>query len=190
MIEKLSWPPRGLGLGTPLNLGFTGKEGGGKFVRVVWQYMALGFATAAAIIGLDQALFTGVSLERIRTLGAQPVIVRCIIILYSAVTEEIIYRLGIATLVAWLVLMPFSSLGPRMKAISIWFSIVVAAVLFGLAHAGNLPNVPHPFLRAITLNGIAGVVLGWVYWNRGLESAIVTHLAADALIYLGLAALL
>ncbi|HXO41236.1 MAG TPA: CPBP family glutamic-type intramembrane protease, partial [Thermoanaerobaculia bacterium] len=63
------------------------------------------------------------------------------------------------------------------------------ALYFGLAHVGNLPNVPHPYLRAFTLDGVAGIVLGWLYWRRGLEAAIAAHLAADAFIYLGLASL-
>jgi membrane protease YdiL (CAAX protease family) len=66
----------------------------------------------------------------------------------------------------------------------------VACILFGLAHVGNLPNVPHPYLRAIVLNGVAGLVLGWLYWYRGLEAAVLAHLGADAAIYLVLASLL
>jgi hypothetical protein len=62
-----------------------------------------------------------------------------------------------------------------------------AATLFGLAHIGNAPNAPHPFFRAITLNGLAGIVFGWLYWKRGFEAAVLAHFAADALIYLGLA---
>jgi membrane protease YdiL (CAAX protease family) len=190
MIKRLSWPPGGLGIGPPLNLAFVIKESRGRFLRSVWQYTGLGFATVAAMVGLDQLLFGGVSAEHVRALAALPILDRCIIILYSAVTEEIIFRLGIATIVAWLGLKAFSSLGGRAKPISIWFSILVASVIFGLAHVGNLPNVPHPFLRAITLNGVAGIVLGWLYWNRGLEAAIVAHLSADALIYLGIASFL
>jgi membrane protease YdiL (CAAX protease family) len=37
---------------------------------------------------------------------------------------------------------------------------------------------------------VGGVVLGWLYWKKGLEAAIVAHLAADAFIYLGVASVL
>jgi hypothetical protein len=37
---------------------------------------------------------------------------------------------------------------------------------------------------AITINGIAGIVLGWIYWWRGLELAIVTHMVAIATVYI------
>ncbi len=65
----------------------------------------------------------------------------------------------------------------------------MAAVPFGLAYVANL-QVPHPFLRATTSNGIAGVVLGWLYWRRGLEWAVFAHLLADAVLYLVLPAIL
>jgi len=60
----------------------------------------------------------------------------------------------------------------------------VAAYSFGLAHVANLSNVAHPVLRAVTINGIAGIVLGWIYWWRGLELAIVTHMVAIATVYI------
>jgi membrane protease YdiL (CAAX protease family) len=55
--------------------------------------------------------------------------------------------------------------------------------LFGLAHVPGLANVAYPVLRAITINGGAGIVLGWIYWWRGLELAIVTHMVAIATVY-------
>lgn len=58
-------------------------------------------------------------------------------------------------------------------------------VFFGLAHVGNLPNVPHPVLRAVAVNGVAGIAFGWLYWWRGLEIAILTHMVAIAGLYVG-----
>ena len=60
----------------------------------------------------------------------------------------------------------------------------MAAYLFGLAHVPGLSNLAHPVLRAITINGIAGVVLGWIYWWRGLELGILTHMIAIATVYI------
>jgi membrane protease YdiL (CAAX protease family) len=79
---------------------------------------------------------------------------------------------------------------PHAASISIGFGILGACLLFGLAHVGNLPHVPHPYLRAIALNGVAGLVLGWLYWYRGLEAAILAHLGADVALYLGVASFL
>lgn len=57
--------------------------------------------------------------------------------------------------------------------------------MFGLAHVGNLPDVAHPVLRAVSVNGIAGIILGWLYWWRGLEMAILTHMLASVVLYIG-----
>jgi len=29
------------------------------------------------------------------------------------------------------------------------------------------------------LNGIGGMVFGWLYWKKGLEFAIISHFSAD-----------
>ena len=190
LFSKLRWPPRGLGLGTPLNSALAAAEGRARFVRSAWLYVLAGIALAGAMVVLDLVLFTGVSRQRIRTMGALPLLTRSEIILFSAIAEEIVYRLGVSTLVAWVAARALSRLGPRANPAAIWIGIGIAAVLFGLAHVANVPGAPHPFLRAFALNGLAGIVLGWLYWHRGLESAMVAHLAADATIYLALASLL
>jgi hypothetical protein len=32
-------------------------------------------------------------------------------------------------------------------------------------------------LRAVVLNGVPGVLFGWLYWRRSLDAAIVSHAA-------------
>jgi len=188
--SKLRWPPAGLGLGTPLNLALASAPERTRFARWWWLYVAAGIGAAAAIVVLDQVLFAGISAQSIRRLGAVPPLTRLGIILFSAFDEEIEYRLVVSTLVAWIAAWPLARLGPRGKATAIWIGIVAAAVYFGFAHVGNLPNAPHPYLRAIVLNGVTGILLGWLYWYRGLEAAILAHLAADAAIYFGVASFL
>ena len=156
---------------------------------VLWKSAVLGVATTTAVLGLDQLLFEGASLERIRSLGVYSLPFRLGIVAYSAIAEELLYRLGVATLVAALVKLALSRRGLIAKPIAEWSGVLVAAFLFGLAHVGNAPNAAHPVLRAVTLNGLAGIALGWWYWRRGLEAAISAHLAADALIYIGLASI-
>jgi len=42
-------------------------------------------------------------------------------------------------------------------------------------------------VRAIVLNGLVGVIAGWLYWRRGLESAMVAHFCADLVVHVALA---
>lgn len=177
---KIRWPPPPLGLGTPLNLA------GRRFRwRTCFLAVFLGAVTPPLILGLDRLLFAGSSMARVRMVAAQPLLRRIVIVLYSGPAEELIFRVVAATLVAWL-----AYLALRKPTAAMWIGIVAGAVLFGLAHVANLPNVPHPYLRAITLNGIAGMVFGWLYWWKGLEAAVLAHFTADAVLYLLVPALL
>jgi len=177
---KPIWPPPPLGFGTPLNLAL-----GRGWKRSLGLAIAAGVALPPLILLLDRLLFAGVSMERVRAFVAQPLATRIAIVSYAGIAEELVFRVVASTLIAWIVY-----LVTKRQTAAIWIGIVVAAVLFGLAHVANLANVPHPYLRAITLNGIAGIALGWLYWRRGLEWAVLAHLIADATMYLLLPAIL
>jgi membrane protease YdiL (CAAX protease family) len=68
-----------------------------------------------------------------------------------------------------------------------WIANILAAVLFGLGHlpatANILPLTPLVITRAILLNGVGGVIFGWLYWKRGLESAMIAHFSADIVLH-------
>jgi hypothetical protein len=150
----------------------------------VWLYVVIGVATAAVILALDQFLFAGASLPRIRALGAESVPTRLLVVLASAFGEELIYRVFLSALLAWLALLAFARFTSAARPAAVWFGIAASAVLFGLSHAANVTNIAHPVVRALVLNGPSGVVLGWLYWRRGIEAAITAHLSADTFIYL------
>ena len=185
---KIAWPPRPLGLGTPLNLATLSPETRTLLGRSWWLIPVLGLATPLLMLGIDQVLFGGASLQRVRDLGSQPLGFRLLVVLYSGVTEELLYRLFLASLVAWLAHVALSGFTRQAepRAFAQWLGILVAAVLFGLAHVGNLPDVANPVLRAVTINGVAGVVLGWLYWWRGLEMAMLTHMVAIVVLYIAI----
>jgi membrane protease YdiL (CAAX protease family) len=181
---KIRWPPSPLGLGTPFNLALCSSESRALMRRFWWLVPVLGVLTSFVMLAVDHVFFGGVSLQRVRELGSAPLALRLLIVVYSGVTEEVIYRLLLSTLVAWLAYMALARLGPPAKPVAQWIGILVAAVMFGLAHVGNLSHVPYPILRAVTVNGVAGIVLGWIYWWRGLELSILTHGAAIIVIYI------
>jgi membrane protease YdiL (CAAX protease family) len=62
-------------------------------------------------------------------------------------------------------------------------SIVLAAIIFGLGHlpitASLIKLDPLIIGRAVILNGIAGIIFGWLFWKKGLESAMIAHFTAD-----------
>jgi membrane protease YdiL (CAAX protease family) len=180
----IRWPPAPLGLGRPLNLACSSSDTQVLLRRSLWLAPVLGVAIPLLMLETDRMLFGGVSLQRVRDLGSEPLVFRLLLIVYSGLTEELVYRLFLATLVAWLAYLALSRVVSEPKILAQWLGIVVAAVLFGLAHVGNIPDAPQPVLRAVTVNGIAGLILGWLYWSRGLEIAVLTHMAAIAVLYI------
>lgn len=189
-VTRLRWPIRGLGLGTPANLALFSPVGRAQLKRLWPLYLLIGMMTALAMLGGDQLFFAGESLQRVKAVSALPFGRRILIVLASSVAEEVVYRLGVATLVASIAFVPLRRLTPHAATIAMWLGILVASLLFGLAHVGNAPSVAHPYVRAIALNGVAGVVLGWLYWHRGMEACVLAHLGADVVIYLGIASIL
>ena len=103
---------------------------------------------------------------------------------YGGIAEELQLRLFLMTLLVWAVARLRGATPPPWVY---WVAIVLAALLFG---AGHLPAAaklwgldPVVVLRTLLLNGIAGVVFGWLYWKRGLEMAMLSHFSADIVLH-------
>ena len=103
---------------------------------------------------------------------------------YGGIAEELQLRLFLMTLLVWGVARLRGATPPPWVY---WAAIVVAALLFG---AGHLPAAAKLWgldtvvvLRTLLLNGIAGVVFGWLYWKRGLEMAMLSHFSADIVLH-------
>jgi len=83
---------------------------------------------------------------------------------------------------------------PPSRSGLVWSAIVITSIIFGLGHlpatSAIIDLTPLVIARAIVLNGVAGLVLGWLYWKRSLESAIIAHFTADLMILIVLPALL
>ena len=105
---------------------------------------------------------------------------------YGGITEEILLRFGLITLLVWLLVKITRALEPTPTLM--WIAIVGAAVIFGLGHlpatAALIALTPIVVLRAIVLNGIGGIIFGWLYWKRGLEMAIIAHFTTDLVIFI------
>jgi hypothetical protein len=101
-------------------------------------------------------------------------------LLYGGVVEEILMRWGLMSLFvlgAWKLL---SRHAPAPPPAAIWTGIVLAALVFA---AGHLPvlmasgaEIGTPLLfRTFFWNGALGILFGWLYAARDLESAMLAH---------------
>ena len=103
----------------------------------------------------------------------------------AAVGEEVWLRLGVMTILAWLIMRALgqSELGPKVA----WAAIVMSALAFGAIHLPQLAaaGAATPIGIAATLlgNTLVGIVCGWLYWHRGLIAAIVAHFSVDVVLH-------
>ncbi len=100
---------------------------------------------------------------------------------YGGIAEEILMRLFLMSLIVFI----FIKISRREKTNSaiVWASIILTAILFGLGHLPITSAItditPLVIFRAILLNGVGGIVFGWLYWKKGLEAAMISHFVAD-----------
>ncbi|NEP16224.1 MAG: CPBP family intramembrane metalloprotease [Leptolyngbya sp. SIO4C1] len=101
--------------------------------------------------------------------------------LYGGITEEILMRWGLMTLLVWLPWKLFQKGSGAPQPIFFWGAILVTALLFGVGHLPLLfslvPQVSG-FLVAyiVGLNALVGIAAGWLYWQHGLEAAMMAHI--------------
>jgi hypothetical protein len=135
---------------------------------------------------------------------------------YGGIDEEILLRLFVFSLLAWLgKFVSHTPAGPALPAPALhrtqdgvpqvqvsaskgrptlavlWIANILAAILFGLGHlpatATLIALTPLVIVRAVVLNGLVGIAFGYLYWTRGLESAMLSHFSADIVLHVLLA---
>ena len=99
-----------------------------------------------------------------------------------AVVEEIAFRLFLMSVVAWIAARFLN------KARTVFLTaLIVSAFLFAVVHLLGRPLPTHSAVAAlyalgvVVKSGVAGLVLGWVFWRWGLPYAMVCHFAANGL---------
>jgi len=143
---------------------------------------ASGALVALAIVGFDVWLFVPRMPELAalqNSTGAGGIGIRIAGVLYGGMTEELMTRWGLMTLVAW----GAWRLSPRHpQPPTTWVFVVAIVAVALLFAAGHLPvtlKIVHAtawvITRALVLNGMAGALYGWLCWRRSLESAILAH---------------
>lgn len=98
-------------------------------------------------------------------------------LLYGGIVEEVLFRWGVMTLLAWAASGLFDGSGPA----AMWSAIVVSGVLFGIGHLPSYRlagcQVTPLFLGLmIVLNLWATLICGWLFWQYGLLAAIIAHM--------------
>jgi len=164
-----------------------------RLPRTVLFAAVLGLIGGALIVVLD-AVFFAPQMAALLGANANPPTVNppawqgFLASFYGGITEEVLLRLFVLTLLAWLGHFVSRDAEGRPTVGILWIANIITAVLFGLGHlpataAIGIPLTPMIITRAILLNGLVGVIAGWLYWTRGLESAMISHFAADMILH-------
>jgi membrane protease YdiL (CAAX protease family) len=101
-------------------------------------------------------------------------------VLYGGITEEIMFRWGMLSLVVWglwkLIARREASPSPAI----VWLGIVVTAVLFGLGHLPALQLSGAELttglvIRTVGFNMLVSMLFAWMFVRHNLETAMFAH---------------
>lgn len=140
-----------------------------------------GLLTGLAVTVLDFGFWILNGVDPVRdTIPTYPVQTVFLGLTYGAVTEELLLRWGLMSVIAWLIWRVAGRSEDRPTGAMMWTSIVLAAILFGVGHLPAIAAVPgaltsEVIVRTIGLNAVAGIVYGWFYWRRCLEAGMIAH---------------
>lgn len=101
-------------------------------------------------------------------------------ILYGGITEEILMRWGFMSILVWAAWRVLQKAQGSPDAMYVALAIGISAIVFGLGHlplAFTLSSQATASLVAYIIVGNAffGLIAGYLYWQKGLEAAIIAH---------------
>lgn len=151
------------------------------FKQIVYPGVIAGILAGGAIVLLDKTVFHGSILSGVRP----PFWAGALASIYGGVNEEVLLRLFLFTL-GYFLFGKFIKVRESNRLSILWSVNLLVALLFGMGHLPAAFKLASPsafeIFRILFLNGIAGIVFGWLYWSRGLWTAIAAHVIADLVI--------
>ena len=155
--------------------------------------IVLGVVVSLLIIGLD-FLFQPLLLQELgdtanaMKLATQPAAWKGFLAsFYGGIGEEILLRLFMMSLLAWLGSFISKTSDGKPTNIVFWIANILAAILFGFGHLPAMsalaPLTTLVVIRTVILNAVGGIIFGWLYRTRGLESAMIAHFSANIVLH-------
>jgi hypothetical protein len=178
-----------IGLGAPLLESLlAGKTVTASALAMVAPALLLGIASGALMLILEITVFWPRLPKAMREDIPIPALwKRLLASVYGGIDEEILLRLFLLSVLAWLISFAWHLPGGKPTAGALWLATIIAAVAFGLGHlpttAVLVKLTPMLVVRAILLNGVIGVVTGYLFWRYGLEAAMLAHFSADIILH-------
>ena len=157
------------------------------FMQQLKYGISLGLLAGVAIMVIA-GIYNLFIAEELQSIDNQMELTLAARFLYGGITEELLLRFGVMTLVVWIVF----KLTKRLNNTTYWIGIVLSTVLFAVGHFPVVfAAVSQPSLLLLSYiligNSVGGLVFGWLYWKKGLEAAIIAHAFAHvAMVLIGI----
>jgi membrane protease YdiL (CAAX protease family) len=147
-----------------------------------------GLVSGAAIAALEQFYFQPRLPEAFHKAKERMAVwKRVLACFYGGIYEELLLRLFVMSGLIWAISRIFSQSGGGITLGVFWAANILASLLFGIGHlpatARIAPLNPLIISRALILNGLAGLLFGVLFFNNGLEFAVLAHFVVDVLIH-------
>ena len=156
-------------------------------VRPMIQWTMIGGILGGIILLAYQVVFQ--HLLSVSLINKPPILPIGVRLFYGGITEEILIRWGVMTLLVWILVKVFTKNFNAIPAHIYWIAIFVSALMFAFLHLPILfsmlatPSITLIFMVIIG-NSLFGLIAGYLYWKHGLESAMIAHILAHLIAFL------
>jgi hypothetical protein len=180
---------RPVGLGAPIIKAKIEGESASERVKSILKIAPLlGVLSGLAVLVLDIFVFVPLLTGTVTPTATYPSLgSRVLAIFYGGFFEEILVRLLIMSFFVWFFWKLTRSDNATSHPWIYWLGLMLAAVLLGALHLSLSFAIygvsALVVIRALALNLIPGLVFGWLYWKKGIEAAMVSHMCADFIIH-------
>ncbi|WMW22984.1 CPBP family intramembrane glutamic endopeptidase [Methanolobus mangrovi] len=164
-------------------------EGNGlpeSFAPTMKLSLLLGALLGTVIFILDWFVFSMFTEPLITRLMAPPLWERVMYSFYAGIVEEIVLRFFLMTLLVWISWKIKKTSDNRPTNVGVWLAIFIVSLIYGLGYLASSSSMDMErmhIMGIILLNGIAGIVFGWLYWKKGLEASIIANLTASLVLF-------
>ena len=185
-----------IGLGLPFVEGWARRKPLTRSFRSNLSFSWItGVSVALGILILESLVFAPPMLALFKEIGytvpeasVAPPLYGLLASFSAAITEEATFRLFGLSLLAWLGGLIFKESDGRPKLAVLWTANLLFALAFGAMHLPAARAMGWPIntlvvTRTLVLNGLGGLVLGWLFWKFGLETAMLAHFFGDVIRY-------
>ena len=147
-------------------------------VKSILMDILIGVVLAFFIYFIDLSVF---KLDDIIDFPTIPFWKKFIASFYGAFNEEVSMRLFFISLLVKLFDIIFKPKAKR--SIFIILAILISAMAFAAGHLPAMKELTElttlTITRTFVLNGLGGIIFGWLYWRKSLVSAMIAHGTTD-----------